>query len=175
METKTKNQKLEIPKQFQATNQIQSPKSDLTATKPVTAATKPVTAATKPVTAATKPVTAATKAIEKIVKARKSWYSYTDLIAESAAMNNIKKSDFDAALKYMFRKSAELLAQGEIIVFAQFGSFKSRVVHAREMQNLRTGQKFTTKDRVRVKFEASSKVNELLDSVNVSEFEKKQG
>jgi nucleoid DNA-binding protein len=147
METKTKNQKLEIPKQFQATNQIQSPKSDLTATK----------------------------AIEKIVKARKSWYSYTDLIAESAAMNNIKKSDFDAALKYMFRKSAELLAQGEIIVFAQFGSFKSRVVHAREMQNLRTGQKFTTNDRVRVKFEASSKVNELLDSVNVSEFEKKQG
>ena len=104
--------------------------------------------------------------------ARKSWYPYGDLVASAAKSQDLPVSKFRNALQAFFEESRTLLQSGEIIVFAQFGSFTPRVVHSREMRVPSTGEKFIAPDRVRVKYKASSKVNELLDTIDVPAFER---
>jgi len=116
-----------------------------------------------------------TKTVEAVKTektARKSWYPYGDLVASAAKSQDLPVSKFRAALQAFFLESRTLLQSGEIIVFAQFGSFTPRVVHAREMIVPSTGKKFIAPDRIRVKYKASSKVNELLDTIDVPAFER---
>ena len=100
------------------------------------------------------------------VKARDSWFPYGQFLADVAAKLGLTDKQVDVVLKATIAKMTELLCKGEKVILPTLGCLVGRTCHNREMTNLRTGAKFQTGDRQRVKFEASSVLNELLDKSN---------
>ena len=75
------------------------------------------------------------------------------LLAEYTAANNaVSKKAAEALLRDAFEMIKDCVAQGEVVVIADFGKFVSQVRPAREGRNPKTGETITIPEKVVVKF-----------------------